>query len=285
MTPQEATLDRVLRELKGLPTLPHIYEAVSRLVTDPSTSAAKIAHALQGDPPICARVLGLVNSPFYGFSRKVSTITHAVALIGFRTLQNVVLSASIIDLFKSKDAGAFDLDSFWKHSIAVACTSRLLARSAGLADAESHFVIGLLHDVGKLIEHQFMAAGFREALSRAGPGRPLHETEREVFGFAHDLVGRKMLERWRLPETICHAVGAHHAPSADLASVREVAPVHVADVLCIAAGIGFGGNPCVPPVDHAAWDSLGLRMESIEALLEHGELEAEETYALLRKSA
>ena len=285
MTAPEAVLDRILREIKGLPTLPHIYQAVSQLAVDPETSAAKMARAIQGDPSISAKILGLVNSPYYGLSGKVGTITHAVALLGFKTLQNVVLSASIVDLFKAKDAGSLDLDAFWRHSVAVACTARLIARTVGLADSESHFVIGLLHDIGKLVESQFLGAPFREALARTGPGKPLHEAEREVLGFSHDLTGRKVLERWRLPEGICHAVGTHHAPSVDLPRIREVAPVHVADILCIAAGMGSGGNPCVPPIDHAAWDALALRVDALEALLDHAQREAEETYALLKKSA
>ncbi len=275
-------LQRILRELKGLPTLPHIYQAVSQIAADPNASAAKMAQVIQQDQSLTAKVLGLVNSPYYGLSGKVTSIAHAVAMLGFNTLQKVVLSASVVEVFRGGHLERFDLAQFWRHSLAVGTCSRILAKRSGLADPDAFFVGGLLHDIGKLVACEFMAEGFARALETASQGRPLHEAEEEALGFSHDRVGRLLLERWRLPEVLSFAVGAHHRPGSHLERLREASVIHVADIVCIGEGLGSGGNVRVPPLDHPAWDVLGLQPMEIESVIVRTERETEQAFSLFQ---
>ncbi len=278
-------LDLVLRRVKALPTLPHVFQAVSELTQDPEAPVAKIARVIETDQALTTRILGLVNSPFYGLSGKVTTVAHAVVILGFNPLRSVVLSASVVDLFQGGKDARFDFQAFWKHSIATAICSRILAHHAGLRDAESIFVAGLLHDVGKLVEWSEMSEPFSRILDRVAEGKAMHEVEMEILGFTHADVGRLLLQQWKLPEILSYTVGAHHLPSADPARLQTAAVVHVADVLCIAGGIGSGGNLRVPVMDRAAWDALHLQRTEVASMLDRTEKEAEETFAFFKPKA
>jgi len=108
-----------------------------------------------------------VNSSFYGFPNRISTVTHAIVILGFNTVKSIVLSTSIFDaLKKSGKSGAFDRLAFWRHSIGVGACSRVLAKRLGFTALEEFFIAGLLHDVGKIIMDTYLPEDFHAVLKR-----------------------------------------------------------------------------------------------------------------------
>lgn len=266
-----------LREIRGLPALPATCQKILEFLGDGKSGAREVGRVIQSDPALTSRVLRLVNSPFYGFPRRITSVSNAIAVIGMDALRHIVVSFSVVKIFREVDRGhgagarGFDLEKFWEHSLGCATVARALARKLKIGDTEAFFVAGLIHDLGKLVENFFFAEEFPAVFARVAGGAYFRDAEQAVYGFDHARLGRSLMELWRLPEAVVKMVALHHDPGADPAQLRPAAILHVADVLVNAAGIGDGGNRRVPPLDRAAWDSLGLAVADLDGVLDAAE--------------
>jgi putative nucleotidyltransferase with HDIG domain len=269
-------LDHLVQQIGSLPTLPTVIVQVNELVNNPKTSALDLARTILEDQALTARLLRLVNSPFYGFPRRIATVTEAVTILGFHPVRNLLLTASVVDLLVSEETPEFSPTALWEHSVGTAVGAGILARYSRHEDREEVFVAGLLHDVGKLVLFHFQPKEFIRILETArAENLAIRATEQRVLGFTHDQVGRLLAERWKLPVRLSEAVACHHRP--DLAQVgkREASLVHVSDVLTRALGLGSGGDDAVPPLESESWRRLGLQSSVVEPLM----AEMEEQYA------
>lgn len=191
---------------------PDVFIKLSRMVDDPSCSAGALARTIMGDPVLSARLLRLANSPFYGFPSRIDTIGRAVTVIGTRALRDLVLAVSAPGIFAKMPI--LDMRAFWEHSLRSAALARLLASRCRLAEPESLFAAGLLHDVGQLIILAKLPEIGRETRWRAlDCGVALHLVEQEVIGFDHAEVGGELLRQWQLPRSLWEAVACHHRPA------------------------------------------------------------------------
>lgn len=261
---KEGSWETVLERIRSFPTLPMIVHKITELVDVPDTSAGDIEAVVVNDQVLTAKLLRLVNSPFYGFPKEINTISRAVGIIGFDALRNLVFSTSVIRLFKSTGSPAFKPVEFWKHSIGTAIAAKELARRLGEKQVEEFFVGGLIHDIGKLIHDEYFGPDFRRACDLAAQrGILLREAEREVMHFTHDQSGGLLLKQWNLHPRLIAMVTSHHEPSRVREYQREVGVIHLADILCRVKGMGSGGDNKVPLVDHPTWDRLGLTLGDV----------------------
>jgi HD-like signal output (HDOD) protein len=273
------TLNNLIQQIGSLPALPSVIVQVNEKVNNPKTSALDLARTILEDQALTARLLRLVNSPFYGFPRRVATVTEAVTILGFHPIRNLLLTASVVDLLVSEEVPEFSPTALWEHSVGTAVAAGLVARYARYEDREEVFVAGLLHDVGKLVLFQFLTKEFIKVLEVArAEDLSIRASEQRLLGFTHDQVGRLLAERWKLPVRLSEAIGCHHRP--DLAQIgkREAAIVHGADVLARALGLGSGGDDAVPSIEQESWRRLALPGTALEPLM--GELD--EQYAEAR---
>lgn len=260
---------RVLDGLDDLPTLPTIYTQVSELVRDPKVSVADVAKVIEMDQAITSKILRLVNSSFFGFSRQVTSIRQAVVLLGFTTVQNTVLSVSVFDSISPTKVNGFDLKEYWRHSIGcgIVCTS--LDRILKTGHKEETFVAGLLHDIGKLILDRYFASEFGQAVEYANTnGVTFYESERLLIGCTHDEIGEYLAEKWKLPYSLVEAIALHHQPSNLRSEPKLVSLVHIADYFTHRLGFGFSTNYGLPEAEPFALDELGLDGESLANLEE-----------------
>ena len=287
MNPIGGQFQKLVRQVHSLPTLPTILLKITELINNPKTSAIQLGRVIAEDPVLTAKLLKIVNSPFYGFPRKISTVTEAIAIIGFNALKNLVLTASVVDLFAGRKGGnGFEPRMLWDHSIAVASAAGLIGKAIGYEEREELFVGGLIHDLGKIIEHQFLRQEFEAAIQRAkADGAFLVDAERAVLGFTHAEAGRFLAEQWKLPARLVEVLAHHHHPAEAKVAPREVAVIHVADILARALGLGSGGDGLVPALDQAAWDQVGLPLEAVDLLTLEMEIQVQETVALLSPAA
>ena len=148
----EQQIYKKLDRIKDIPTLPTIVFELNQHLQNPETSIAKVSETIEKDQAMALRILKLVNSAFYGFRSKVSDVKNAVVLLGFNAVRNAIVSVSVINaLPKTLLFQDFEMIEFWKHSLAVAVTSKNIAQKAGTESPDNCFVGGLLHDVGKVI--------------------------------------------------------------------------------------------------------------------------------------
>lgn len=261
-------LESVVQQIGSLPTLPSVIVQVNEKVANPKTSALDLARTILEDQALTARLLRLVNSPYYGFPRRIATVTEAVTILGFHPVRNLLLTASVVDLLVSDEMPEFSPTHLWEHSIGTAVAAGLLARYARHEDREEVFVAGLLHDVGKLVLFRVATKDFLTVLETTRhEDIPVRAAEQRVLGFAHDQVGRMLAERWKLPVRLSEAIGFHHRPELAQIAKREAAIVHAADILARALGLGSGGDDAVPPLDQDGWRRLGLPASVLDGLI------------------
>jgi putative nucleotidyltransferase with HDIG domain len=263
------TIRTTLETVSTIPTLSIVIDKIARLLQNPQTSAEEVGKAITTDQALAAKVLRLVNSAFYGFPGKISTITHAVVILGFSTVKNIVLTASIFDAFANKKVSVsdFNIEHFWLHSIGCGAASQAIAKHIGFKEKEECFIAGLIHDIGKIIlcfyfPEEFEAV-FRNARSK---GVLFLESEREIIGITHDEIGAIIARRWNLPANLQAVVQNHHHPSHEQDFFSMTSIVHCADILTRAMDIGSGGDEKIPVVSETVWRNLGFEHVPLEAL-------------------
>jgi putative nucleotidyltransferase with HDIG domain len=264
----DVDIQKVLGKIDKLPTLPFIVSTLNNLIKNPNTSASDIHKVIMKDQALSARILKLVNSAFYGFSERISSISHAIVILGFNTVKNVALTASVLNMFggaESKGEDVFDRKAFWVHSLAVAGTARVIAARVRLPSAEDIFVAGLMHDIGKLVLDQFVHEKFVEVLKLVRE-KNIHikDAENEILdGVNHSQVGAWLATRWKLPNALVQMIGFHHRPALDDQFLKPVACIHLADILVRTLDIGNGGDKTVPKISPEAWEALGLTYDTL----------------------
>jgi putative nucleotidyltransferase with HDIG domain len=268
MASSPAIQDRVqakkeVRRIKNLPTVPGIVAKIARMVENPETSAAEVGRLISQDQVLSAKVLRMANSAFFGMSRKISSISQALVILGFEVVKGLVLTSSVFDMIQKSMAG------LWEHSIGCAAASGAVATLLGRADAEEILVAGLLHDLGKVV----LALNLPEEMSlvqeKVARGDVLfYEAENEVLDFDHSELGQWLAEHWNLPESLAEPMRLHHRPEKAVLKPECTAIVHIADIIVRAKGFGNAGDDLVPPVSMAAWEMLGLRRTDFLPILE-----------------
>jgi putative nucleotidyltransferase with HDIG domain len=256
----EAAVLDCLRGVTALPTLPAVVSALGRRFNAPDVSAAEIADLLGHDQALTARVLRLANSAFYAPREPVRSPQQAVVLLGLSTVRAITLKASIFTAFPIIEARPF-----WLHSLGVACAARAIARFAGLTPADDAFVMGLLHDIGKLALAEHLPESY--ALVRARvvrDGGLIRAAENLELGCDHATVGGFLCSHWSLPIEFRSAISAHHdLERADGPYQAWAACLHLADILARALLIGNGGDHAMPSLDQRALRILALSSDDL----------------------
>jgi putative nucleotidyltransferase with HDIG domain len=212
-------------------------------------------------------VLKLVNSGFCGFRKPISSIQHAMVLLGLDAARSVVLSAPIVDMFEEM---CRHLEGLWEHSLATARAAQALAELVKLPQPEEAGVAGLLHDFGKVVIAECLpeeAARIRRIVAERNCLQI--DAEREVLKVTHQEVGQWLLKKWSLPSNLIYPIAYHNNfhPSRDHALPTAI--VHVADILVRARGVGFPGDHRVPAIHPGAWELLDISFEDVAWVMRH----------------
>ncbi len=206
----DVAIRRMVGKIDRLPSLPRVYSALIRTLSEPDATAADVFRILKQDIAICAKLLQLVNSSFFQLARRITSVEYAVIYLGLNMVKNLVLSVELFQAAKSKPEG-FSVDLLQRHSLA---TANLAARLLGPKEkSEDAFMAGLLHDIGKLV----FAQEYPEHLERIRTAmrtdeRPEFVLEQELAGVSHAEIGAYLLGLWGLPDSIVQAVAHHHMP-------------------------------------------------------------------------
>lgn len=216
----EPAIQRKLESLSQIPTMSVVAGEVLTVVDNPNFGAARLSKLIERDQALAARVLSVANSPFYGFSRRISTINLAVVILGTDVIKEILLSLIIKGFFARIQSSVFDIDAFWHYSVFCASTTRYLARQFGYRVAGEAFVAGLMHDIGVLIIAQVFSKELlliREYQMKKGTS--MLEAEQNILGCNHSDIGAWIAERWNLPGQLQTAILKHHSEITD--SIEE----------------------------------------------------------------
>ena len=264
MNPTLDEVEETLRSTDNLPTLPSVATELIKMIRTSHISAGEVGKLLSEDPALTARVLGIVNSAYYGFPRQISNVTHSIVLLGFSKVRDVGVTASTINLFQSQTPH-LDFRAFWMHSITTAIACEALARTLHSASAVDSFVAGLLHDIGKLALATCYPQAFEKAACQAHERNVLlRDAEREALGFDHAQVGRILAEQWSFSEALADAIHHHHQPSESRLGRELACLTHVADILARSVMVGSGGDHRMPRLDDTARRELSLTRDILD---------------------
>ena len=206
---QSQTIDQFLDRLDKLHSSPTVALRVLELTRDPDFEMIEMVGCLEHDPALAASILRLVNSSYYGLSQEVTSLQHALAYLGRRSLRLTVLSFGLVKSFVSGAPAQFH-QAYWKRSLTMAAAARTCAEMAGELDADSAFAAGLLADLGMLAVAQLETDVYMQLPAESDHLVELVEWEREALGFDHMAVTQRLLSRWQLPESLIEAVANHH---------------------------------------------------------------------------
>lgn len=264
------SLEQLLDQAEGLISFPDVCLKVNALVNSGSASAAEIGAVIEKDPALTARLLKIANSPFYGFASSIETVSRAVTVLGGREIRDLAFATSAIKAFDVKP-GLETVGDLWSHNVYCAIAGRQLAAGSTRGRAESIFVAGLLHDIGRLLFISLLPETTLAKVERLNAGAHgeanLYLAEQEVIGFDHATAGGALIRRWGLPDSLYECVRYHHQPASASEYPLEVSIVHLADCVAHAAQDNSGIDRQLAAVDPLAWDQTGLTLDDLENVL------------------
>jgi len=253
-----------IKKIDALPTLPGMVKKLSTMVDSPDMSASKVADIISKDQVLAVRLLKLVNSSFYGFSGRISSISQALVLLGFNVVKGLTISASVFDMMKE------NLDDLWRHSLACSTVAGEIAKVLKEPDAEEIAVAGLLHDIGKVAIWVRFPDEMKQVLSRVKEeDKNLIELETEVLGMAHPDIAELLSKQWNLPDSLVEPITFHHAPELSKNYRRRTYIVHLADSIVRGLGYTFSSDIYVYPLSRNCWKELSLNDDLMDEIMDN----------------
>ena len=247
---------RLLSAVNSMPPLPAVLSQLLGLLNDDSCTSAEIAAMIERDSVLSGSVLRCVNSAYYGISSRVSSIRHAVTLLGFATVRNLSLAFSMRRMMQSSQPAGKTYTTYSRHALACALMTQFLAHLTRSPEVEAAFAAGLFHDVGKLLVFTTTPELVPKIIHEWENGSSYSEAESAVLGVTHAELSAAVVNSWRLPQEIELAVRCHHNPSAatDGQAVPGNPPslawlVHAANTAVKRAGFEAISSPQRPPDD------------------------------------
>jgi HD-like signal output (HDOD) protein len=201
---------RKLDSIRELPTLPEVVVQLNMLLDSSDTTIDQVSETIEKDQAIVGKMLRLVNSSFFGWGAKVTTVSRAVVILGFNTVRNALVSVSIIDSTRSFHGSGIDMKNFWRHAISCAVIGKYLSSRSGIGLPEEAFTVGVLHDIGKLVLAKFFQKEFSYILEKTGTGESFYKAESGVVPVHHNEIGAYLARRWHLPQVICDGIRFSH---------------------------------------------------------------------------
>ncbi len=204
------TQNNIGDKIKFLPALPTTISQVLAVTSDPESDADDLIAAVLPDQSMCAAILNIANSAFFGMSRQVSSLERAVIVLGHREIRNIVIGRAVFNAFpKLNESRQQEVSLFWKHSFHCALLTMIIGKTA-CSDSGEMFIAGLIHDIGKL--PLLIAYPQDYILIRGIDDAYYGEKEKELYEITHTEVGLHLTRKWLFPEPLIISAGFHHQP-------------------------------------------------------------------------
>jgi HD-like signal output (HDOD) protein len=231
----DESIKKIVSQIESLPSMPAIYTQIMTEMQASDPSIKKVAEIISKDVSMTAKILQVVNSVFFGLSRKISSTQQAVVLLGLQTIKSLVLSVKIFSEFSQRRFAWFNIDHLFQHSVSVSTYAKTIVKSEKMNQDFINYSLmaGLLHDLGKLILAINFGKPYQQVLSEAQASkRNSWQLEYDAFGTSHAEIGAYLMGLWSLENPIIESIAFHHRPAKSMSSnVGLLTAVHIADAL------------------------------------------------------
>ncbi|MCP4712320.1 MAG: HDOD domain-containing protein [Planctomycetes bacterium] len=244
-------IELIIQQLNGLPTLPAVAARLLQITVRNDTQAHEVVQLIESDPALASRIIAMSTRAGTGIKKQSASLSKAVVLLGFDAVRNAVLSIKVFEALGGPDhkqESDFDRTAFWKHSLAVACATKMIIPHLDRrADPEEAFLCGLLHDMGKVALDACLPKSFARVVQLTDSARAnIADMEQKILGIDHTVVGKRLAEKWDLPDSIKETVWLHHHYTQAIPEAVKhrsiVQAVHIADIIAREQRIGYSGN-------------------------------------------
>ncbi len=224
---------RLFKDVSDLPTIPAIVSKVASMLDNQEADPDEIADLILSDQVLAARVIRVVNSPLYRTNSQITSVKRALLFLGFKSVREMILTSYFVDGFREKEQ-PFDMKMFWMHSFSVGAISRRIARQVDYPDVEKAYLVGILHDIGKVFLGHYCKDEYGQMLaSIKNTSFTTYEAEYEYFGTTHCEVGLCLAQRWNFPSMYCDVISYHHSSEMATEDPLLTAIVSLADFYCL----------------------------------------------------
>ena len=263
-------IQSIIQNVEQLPSLPDVVSKIINMVNDPDVSFKHVADEIAKDQAITANILKLCNSAYFSKGKEISSIDRAIVILGLKEVKDIVVIATTKSVLNKVIVG-YDLarGELWKHGVAVAMLAKKIATECNQkAIADIAFTGGIIHDVGKTVLALFVQSTFKDILNTVTEKSiTFQEAEKVVMGFDHQQIGEQVAIKWKFPMVLQSIVRYHHEPmNAPDDHKMIVSIVHVANTLCLMAGIGIGSDGLYHELNYDAIKLLSLKDSELEKL-------------------
>ena len=256
-------LDELLNDSLELLSSPDVYLRLREVMQSENAGMNDVAEVILLDPALAARVLRIANSAFYGFPAEIDKVSRAVNILGMQRIHDLVLAASVSRAFDGLSNELLDINTFWYRSVQCGFLAKTIAEGAGMRDAESMFVRGLLHDIGHLVLFSKYPAESRAALSHADKGLQARLTqEQQQIGIDAIQLTAELVKAWQLPPTFVDSYRYLMEPESVTEELaREVAILHIAAQISSGIDSDLLLEEIVGSIRAPVWQIAGLPPE------------------------
>jgi putative nucleotidyltransferase with HDIG domain len=237
----QTDLESMVGKQVSVPPIPLVAKKVMELINDPNSSATIVRKAVSTDQALAARVIRMANSAFYSPREVVNDLGKAVMVLGFQTIKEIVVGASLKGIYKSM---GLVQKMFWEHSVAVAVGARIVSERQRVAAPGGTLLAGLLHDIGKVIMLENDGERYQEVVEHVYNERvSFTDAEDHIFGFNHTQVGVLLVRKWNFSPELGKVVQFHHRDDFSDIQPPEVgkltAVVGLANMVARRLGLGY----------------------------------------------
>ncbi len=222
----------IKEKVQSIPTLPAVVDKVIDITANPDSSTSELWEIVRADQTLSATIVKLANSAYYGLPNKVASLQHALSLLGYKEIRNLIITRAVFQSFKDKcKYGPLNLAPYWAHAFTCAMGSQIISEYLG-NENQDLYTACLLHDIGKLIIYMAMPEAYTEMIYEIGYcGHTIYETEHHFFGMTHEQTGQIILKKWLFPKSIVESIGLHHHPEKAQDQHFMTWAIHITDML------------------------------------------------------
>ena len=267
---QMINLNDLVIRVEDIPILSNIIRKIINIIENTSSSINDLEEEILKDQSMTSKILKLANSTYYGYSKKIHTISEAIILLGSQTIKSLVLTSAVSSFLISELPESYYLqkNELWNQSQSCALISKVIAVRTNYPNPEQAYIAGLLRDIGKPILNYYVSQQYENILNKvANDNKTFIEAEEDILGFNHAQIGAMVAEKWCFPTSLVECIKYHHEPEKSQSDAKLVSIVHVADAIVMMMGLGLGSDGLAYNFSDFSLKTLNINEKDLEKIV------------------